>query len=139
MTAHDHHHKLSVEWTGNLGSGTSGFREYSRSHRIFAEGKPDILGTSDPAFSGDPKRWSPEELLWASVSACHKLWYLHFCAVSGVVVSEYVDHCEGRMIIPAGEIGRFTEATLRPRVTIISGDPQEAFELHALSHEKCFI
>lgn len=134
-----HHQKLGIEWTGNQGTGTSGYREYERSHRIFAEGKPDILGTSDPAFRGDPSRWNPEELILASISACHKLWYLHFCAVSGVVVSEYVDHCEGSMIIPEGEVGRMQEVILRPKVTITKGDRDTALELHHDAHEKCFI
>lgn len=133
------HQKLGIEWTGNLGTGTSGFREYARLYRIFAEGKPDIPGTSDPAFSGDPTRWNPEELVLAAISACHKLWYLHFCAVSGVVVTEYVDHCEGTMRIRDGENGKIELVVLRPRVTIIRGDPEAARELHDLSHEKCFI
>jgi organic hydroperoxide reductase OsmC/OhrA len=134
-----HHQTLSVEWTGNNGGGTSGYRDYERSHSIRAEGKLDILGSSDPAFRGDPSRWNPEELIVASISACHKLWYLHFCAVSGVVVSEYVDHCSGSMIIPEGGVGRMQEATLRPSVTIIKGDQQKALDLHKDAHEQCFI
>ena len=77
----EHRYLVRVEWTGNTGSGTSDYKSYSRNHLIQAEGKPDIPGSSDPAFRGDRTRWNPEDLLVGSLSACHKLWYLHLCAV----------------------------------------------------------
>ncbi len=139
MVEHNHHYTVKVTWTGNRGAGTSGYREYDRDHVISAEGKPDIVGSSDPAFRGDPKRWNPEELLLASISACHKLWYLHFCAVSGVVVSDYVDEPEATMVLKKDGAGNFTEAVLKPVITLAKGDPQTARELHAEAHDKCFI
>ncbi len=140
MAGHPHHYAVTVTWTGNQGTGTSGYRAYGRDHVISAEGKPDIAGSSDSAFRGDPARWNPEDLLVAAISACHKLWYLHFCAVSGVVVIEYEDHADGVMVMDAEGSGRFTEVTLRPRVTIKPGsEPGAAMELHEDAHEKCFI
>ncbi len=92
------------------------------------------------AFRGDPARWNPEDLFLASLSACHKLWYLHFCAVSGVIVTHYEDHAEGVMEIDAEGTGRFTDVLLKPRVTIKAVTyPDIAAELHAEAHEKCFI
>lgn len=128
-----------MEWTGNRGTGTSGYRDYGRDHIISSEGKTDIAGSSDPAFRGDPSRWNPEELLLASVSACHKLWYLHFCAVSGVVVTDYVDRPEGIMVVADHGGGEFTEVVLKPVVTISKGDVDTAQKLHHDAHEKCFI
>lgn len=139
MAEHDHHYAVKVTWAGNRGTGTSGYREYDRDHMISAQGKPDIAGSSDPAFRGDSKRWNPEELLLASISACHKLWYLHFCAVSGVVVSDYVDEPQATMVLKKDGAGHFTEAVLKPVVTLAKGDPQTARELHGDAHEKCFI
>ena len=81
-----HTYNVTVEWTGNEGQGTSEYRAYSRNHLISADGKPSVDGSSDPSFRGDAARWNPEELLVASVSACHKLWYLHLCSDNGVVV-----------------------------------------------------
>jgi len=87
-----HRYAVVVKWTGNTGTGTSGYRNYERRHEILAEGrKPLIPGSSDPAFRGDPTRWNPEELLVASLSACHKLWYLHLCAAAGIIVLAYID------------------------------------------------
>jgi organic hydroperoxide reductase OsmC/OhrA len=129
-----HHYQVNVAWTGNRGTGTSGYRDYERSHTISAAGKPAIPGSSDPAFRGDAARWNPEELLVASASACHKLWYLHLCADAGIVVTAYVDHAEGTM---NGD--RFERVVLRPHVTISAGDRALALQLHHKAHEECYI
>lgn len=136
-----HHYAVSVKWTGNTGTGTSGYRNYERRHEISAETpKPPIPGSSDPAFRGDPARWNPEELLVAALSACHKLWYLHLCADAGIVVTAYVDHAEGFMEETADGSGRFQRVILRPKVTLLPGsDLAKAQELHRTAHAKCFI
>ena len=121
----EHQYRLGLEWTGNQGSGTSNYRAFSRNHTVSAEHKPDILGSSDPAFRGDLSRWTPEDLLVAAVAQCHMLWYLHLCAVAGVVVTGYRDDPIGVMVEDdeaAGGGGRFVGITLRPTVTV--RDPQ---------------
>ncbi|MCX8999170.1 OsmC family protein [Rhizobiaceae bacterium BDR2-2] len=139
MSEHDHHYAVKLVWTGNRGEGTANYRAYGRDHVVSASGKPDIPGSSDPAFRGDAARWNPEDLLVASLSACHKLWYLHFCAVNGIVVTAYEDDAEGTMVTDADGGGRFTGVTLKPVVTISAGDPEKALALHHDAHEKCFI
>ncbi len=135
----EHHYRVTVRWTGNRGSGTSGYRQYGRDHLIEADDKPPIAGSSDPAFLGDAARWNPEELLLASASACHKLWYLHLCAEAGVTVLDYVDEAQGTML-DGPEAGRFTDIVLRPRVTIRAGDdPALAVRLHHVAHARCYI
>ena len=142
MTPKEHRYTTVVEWTGNTGSGTSGYRAYSRQHEISAPGqpKPLIPGSSDPGFRGDAARWNPEELLVASLSACHKLWYLHLCADAGLVITSYVDRAEGVMIEEADGGGHFGRVTLRPVVTFAAGaDLDRARQLHHEAHRKCFI
>lgn len=139
MAGHHHEYRVIVTWTGNRGTGTSGYRDYARDHAISCDGKPDIPGSADPAFRGDAERWNPEDLLLASISACHKLWYLHVCAVNGVVVTAYEDHAAGTMVTDETGAGRFTDVVLRPRVTIAAGDAERAEQLHEDAHEKCFI
>lgn len=135
-----HTYKTTVTWTGNRGEGTLTYRSYARDHTIEAAGKPAILGSADPTFHGDKTRWNPEELLLGALSACHKMSYLHFCAVFGVVVSDYVDHAEGTMEEDGKDGGRFTEVVLRPRITIRADDDLAlATRLHHTAHEKCFI
>jgi len=140
MADKQHHYAVSVTWTGNQGTGTASYRGYSRDHLIEAEGKPGIEGSSDPAFRGDPARWNPEDLLVASLSACHKLWYLGLCAEAGIVVLAYEDRAEGEMLETPNGAGQFTSVTLRPRVTLAAGtDLDKARSLHHLAHQKCFI
>jgi organic hydroperoxide reductase OsmC/OhrA len=136
-----HHYRISLHWTGNRGTGTSDYRAYGRDHEIAISGKPvAIPGSSDPHFRGDPTRYNPEDLLVASLSACHMLSYLHLCAINEIVVKAYEDKAEGTMVeTPAGG-GRFTNVTLRPLVTISpESDPVKATELHHKAHELCFI
>jgi len=139
MAHTEHPYTVTVQWTGNRGSGTSGYRDYGRDHTIEATGKAAIAGSSDPAFRGDRDRWNPEELLVASASACHKLWYLHLCADAGIAVLAYVDEAQGTMIDSAAQ-GRFKEIVLRPRVRIRAGDNRRlAEQLHHAAHEQCYI
>lgn len=136
----EHIYKTSLVWTGNTGEGTKSYTGYNRAHEISAAGKSVIAGSSDPNFRGDKSRYNPEELLVASLSACHMLWYLHLCAAAKIVVTDYKDDAAGKMIETENGGGRFAEVTLNPRVTIPSeSDANSANELHHKAHELCFI
>ncbi len=98
-----------------------------------------ILGSSDPAFRGDPARWNPELALLGALSQCHMLWYLHLCAEAGVIVTAYTDDAQASML-DTGDSGRFTRAVLRPRVVVRARDMVErAVALHADANRACFI
>ena len=135
-----HIYRTQLNWTGNTGKGTASYRDYERSHELAAEGKTAIAGSSDPAFRGDRAKWNPEELLLASLSACHQLAYLHLCATGGVVVTAYEDRAEGTMQETPEGSGHFVSVILRPKVTIAPGsDSEKAQTLHHRAHELCFI
>ncbi len=136
----NHSYQATIRWTGNRGSGTSSYRDYARDWEWQAEGKDTVRGSADPAFRGDATRHNPEDLLVASLSSCHLLWYLHLCADAGIVVMAYEDEAEGEMATHAGGAGEFVSVTLKPRVTIASGsDAEKAHALHDKAHELCFI
>jgi organic hydroperoxide reductase OsmC/OhrA len=137
----EHRYRIAVDWTGNLGTGTSGYRAYGRNHELLGEGKSaPIPGSSDPHFRGDASRYSPEELLVASLSACHMLWFLHLCADRGIAVTSYRDNAEGFMREHADGSGEFAKVVLRPRVTLAdSSRGAELEELHDQAHDLCFI
>lgn len=139
MNGH-HNYKLTVKWTGNKGTGTSNYKEFERSHSILIDNKIEILGSSDPAFRGDKTKHNPEDLLVASLSSCHMLWYLHLCMEAGVIVTDYIDNATGIMIETSNGGGRFTEVTLNPIVTVTEiSMTEKANEQHKKANELCFI
>ncbi len=136
----DHAYSVTVTWTGNTGTGTASYRGYERAHEIMVEGKPAIRGSSDPAFRGDPHRYNPEEMLVASLSTCHMLWYLHLCSIDGIVVTAYQDVAEGVMTERPDGGGQFAEVVLQPEIVLAPGsDRAKARGLHAAASAKCFI
>lgn len=135
-----HNYKLTVKWTGNKGQGTSSYRSYDRSHTISIANKVDILCSSDPAFGGDKTKYNPEELLVASISACHMLWYLHLCSEAGVVVIDYTDNATGTLQETEDGGGHFTEVILNPNVIVSDKSMvDKANELHQKANKLCFI
>ena len=135
-----HSYTVGLAWTGNEGQGTKTYRGYSRAHTIEVEGKPVLLASSDPAFRGDPSRYNPEELLVASLSSCHMLWYLHLCSIAKISVIAYRDSATGVMEERPDGSGAFTNVTLHPEVTIeAGGDPEIARAVHDKAHRMCFI
>jgi organic hydroperoxide reductase OsmC/OhrA len=136
----EHTYEVNVTWTGNRGQGTRDIRGYDRALTISADGPPDLLGSADPGYLGDPHKWSPELLFVASLSQCHMLWYLGLCARNGVVVSAYVDTPVGTMVTEADHSGRFTEIVLHPVVVVESADQvAKAEALHEDAHKMCFV
>lgn len=140
MSGREHTYRVSVVWTGNTGAGTADYKAYERAHVISAPGKTDIPGSSDKSFRGDAGRWNPEDMLVASASTCHMLWYLHLCAVNDVVVLDYRDEPEGVMIEEANGSGAFSHILLRPQIKLSVGSNEgRARELHHEAHKMCFI
>lgn len=136
----EHLYKVRMTWTGNDGPGTASYKAYRRDHVYSAEGKPEFPGSSDPKFRGDASRYNPEELLVASLSSCHMLWYLHLCAVNNVVVLEYDDNASGVMQENPDGSGQFLHVDLYPRTVISTeSDPKKAAGLHEKVHDLCFI
>lgn len=134
-----HHYELSVTWTGNSGTGTEDYNSYARDHLISGPGKVSIEASSDHAFRGDSSRYNPEELLVASLSACHMLWFLHLCSEANVIVEEYKDKARGIMVESGEGGGRFIEVILYPEVTVRHEPKTSLDELHARANKLCFI
>ncbi|MCT9821586.1 OsmC family protein [Microbacterium sp. W1N] len=136
----EHHYALSAHWTGNRGTGTSGYRDYDRSVTLSVAGKPDVAASSDKPFRGDPAKWNPEDMLLASLSECHLLSYLHACVGAGVVVVSYADEATGTMVEDGRGGGAFREVVLRPRVVVADASMVEAATAaHRQAREWCFI
>ncbi|MFG6474877.1 OsmC family protein [Microbacterium sp. P06] len=136
----EHSYRLRAQWTGDRGTGTSGYRDYDRSVTISIDGKPDLAATADTPFRGDPDKWNPEDLVLASLSECHLLSYLYACVKVGVVVTAYEDDASATLLEDGKGGGAFTEAVLRPRVTVADASMADAAAAaHAQAREWCFI
>ena len=139
--AHTHSYRTTISWTGE----TRDYNSYSREYNVAIPGKPKFKASADPAFKGDPRLYTPEDMLLVSLATCHMLSYLAVCARIGVTVLAYEDDAEATMAIkaqPGEKIGRmrFTDVLLRPKVTLAPGaDFAKAEAAHARAHDECFI
>src|SRR5438105_3942568 len=129
MSEKVHVYASRLIWEGNKGDGTSDYRTYGRQYRIRVSGKPDLVGSADKSFLGDPEKYDPENLFLAALSACHLLSYLALCAKHKISVTSYEDDASGTLSLTPEGGGKFTEVVLRPRVTIASGDADQALRL----------
>ncbi|UCR90127.1 OsmC family protein [Mycetocola spongiae] len=136
----EHNYELALRWDGNRGTGTSGYRDYGRDVRVSVAGKPDLEGSADRPFRGDPQKWNPEDLLLAALAQCHLLSYLHVAVTAGVVVTDYRDVATALMREDGAGGGNFIEAVLHPVVTIERESMREAaLAAHQRANELCFI
>jgi organic hydroperoxide reductase OsmC/OhrA len=98
-----------------------------------------IRGGSPSVFGGEPGRWSPEELMLASVDSCHQSSFISLCRRKDFEFVSYESENEG-LLEHDGEKFRFTKMTLRPRIGVKSEDDIErAKELIHKSHKGCFM
>jgi len=135
-----HEYTTRLEWNGNLGTGTSTYAGYGRDYTVAVHGKPDMRGSADPMFRGNPALNNPEDLFVASISACHMLTYLALCARKGVSVVAYEDNAKGMLVLDADWNGKFQQVILNPVVTIADGEKQSAaIDLHEEAHKACFV
>lgn len=119
---------------------------YSRKHIIQFDGGLEIPASSSPhnvplPYS-DESAADPEELLVASLSNCHMLWFLSLAAKQGFRVDVYEDNVTGTMAKNKNGKLFLAQVILNP-VTRFSGEKipteEELKNLHHKAHEECFI
>ncbi|WP_077487718.1 OsmC family protein [Sinomonas mesophila] len=140
MALAEHRYEATVTWTGNRGSGTSGYRAYGREHDVALPGLPVLPGSADPTFHGNRDRYNPEQLLLSALAQCHMLSFLHVAVNHGVVVVSYEDRAEGTMRLNWDGSGEFIDVLLHPRVGLADESQRGlANRLHEEAHGLCFI
>ena len=134
-------HNAVVEWALKPGEDFLAGR-YSRGHTVGFDGGVTLPASASPSVVRAP--WSveaaadPEEMLVASLSSCHMLWFLDLAKHAGVKVSRYRDAPVGRMgKMPSGRIG-VAECVLRPAVDC-DADAATLADLHHRAHDACNI
>lgn len=137
-------HSATVIWQRGDEDFAAG--KYSRAHEIAFDGGLTVLGSASPSVVKAPysreDAVDPEEMLVASLSTCHMLWFLDFARRAGFVVDAYEDRAEG--VMGKDDRGKIsiTQVKLNPHV-LWGGEkqpqPEEVRELHHKAHEACFI
>lgn len=140
MRSSIYYDQIQLEWTGAGDHGTQDYRSYERRHRLIIPDKNILELSSDPHFRGDGTKLNPEELLIASVSSCHMLWYLHLCADAGIVVKEYSDFPKGRLSLKDDGSGVLDDIELNIHIALTpESDRELALTLHSRANQMCFI
>jgi organic hydroperoxide reductase OsmC/OhrA len=137
-------YRADVDWSLTEGEDFLGGR-YGRGHTLAFEGGHRMPGTASAKVVGN--KWAeagavdPEEMLVASISACHMLTFLHKAREAGFVVTRYRDEAEGVMEKFDGDRMAVTRVTLRPEITYAGPrpGPEERERLHHAAHKECFI
>jgi organic hydroperoxide reductase OsmC/OhrA len=98
-------YKANVTWDG------------ARRGKLAAAGKPDIVVGSPPEFKGEPRWWSPEELLVGSLNTCLLLTFLTLAQARGLTPVSYASEADGLVENREGKY-RVTAVTVRPSVAV---------------------
>jgi organic hydroperoxide reductase OsmC/OhrA len=136
-------HRATVEWRAAGGAFTE--NRYSRVHTLCFDGGARVPASASPQVvpepMSDPAGIDPEEMLIASASSCHMLWFLDLARQAALDVGAYRDEASG--VLGRGPDGRLaiTRIVLRPEIEF-AGEPPDAetlARLHHDAHERCFI
>lgn len=138
------HYRATIDWALQDGEDFLNGR-YMRGHSVLFEPGPRVRGTASPQVVGN--KWAeegavdPEQMLVASISACHMLSFLHIARLAGYVVTRYRDDAEGLMEQNAEGRIAVTRVALRPAIDWDGRVPDKAEldHLHHQAHEACFI
>lgn len=140
-----HEYRASLTWQRQAGE-TFTDNRYSRRHVLRFDGGAEWAGSSSPNVVrlpwSDPTAVDPEEMLVASLSSCHMLWFLSLAASDGWCIDAYADDAIG--VMAHDERGRMamTLVTLRPAVSVAGATVPNWVQLaglHHRAHEACFI
>jgi organic hydroperoxide reductase OsmC/OhrA len=137
-------HTAKVTWSRGQDVFSDG--KYNRVHTISFDGGASMVGSPAPSVVrpplSNPEGVDPEEMLVASASACHMLFFLDFARKAGHVVDSYLDEAEGRM--DTDDRGRIAivEIVLKPQISFSGDNTPDAAGIaliHHKAHEACFI
>lgn len=138
------HYRANVDWALKEGEDFPNGR-YGRGHTVSFEPGPRVRGTASAQVVGN--KWAeegavdPEQMLVASISACHMLSFLHVARLAGFVATRYRDEAVGLMEQNAEGRIAVTRVALRPQIAWEDPgpDPAQLDHLHHQAHEACFI
>ncbi len=133
-------HKATTTWK-NDGSEFS-YKTYTRSHTWTFENGHTVQASAAVDYFGTPDRVDPEQAFVASLSSCHMLTFLAFCALGKKEIVSYTDEATGTL--GKNENGKMviTQVLLRPIIQWAEGTTitkEELEALHEKAHQECFL
>jgi organic hydroperoxide reductase OsmC/OhrA len=124
---HPHFFKNSAHWTGG------------QTWTIDSEIAPTIPGGPPIDFGGALDRWTPEDLMLASVNTCHISTFIFLAMRKGFEFVSMESSIEGSLE-NEGKGYIYTTMTLRPKVVVKSeADIETARAYLEKAHEACFM
>ena len=119
------------------------YKTYSRAHAWDFGNGHTVQASAAADFLGDPSLVDPEQAYVASLSSCHMLTFLAFCALQKLTVDSYTDKAVGHLEKdPASGKPVITRVELNPEIQFAPGievDRAKLEELHHKAHEECFL
>ena len=133
-------HQATITWKSD--GSDFGYKTYSRSHTWTFENGHTVQASAAVDYLGTPDRVDPEQAFVASLSSCHMLTFLAFCALGKKEVLSYTDQATGTL--GKGKNGKMviTQVLLRPEIEWAEGarpTREELEELHEKAHHECFL
>lgn len=101
--------------------------------------KPELQISTPAEFKGDPRLWSPEELVVSAVEACLMSTFLALAEARHLPVAFYSSTAEGWLERVDG-VFQITRIIVRPTVVLRPGYPaEETFVMLRRAREQCMI
>jgi peroxiredoxin-like protein len=121
-------YETEIEWKGERTGSLSG------------ADLPSIGIGAPPEFNGGKGRWSPEQLLVASVNSCYLLTLLAIAENSKIPLVSFVSSAKGKLERVEGAGYQVTEITIKPKIVVASAkDIERVTRIIEKAKQNCFV
>lgn len=101
---------------------------------------PSIAVGAPPEFNGQKGRWSPEQLLVASVNSCYMLTLLAIAENSKIPLVSVISSAKGKLEKVEGAGYQLTEITMKPKIVVASAkDIERVSRIIDKAKQNCFV
>ena len=101
---------------------------------------PSIGVGAPPEFNGHKGRWSPEQLLVASVNSCYMLTLLAIAENSKIPLVSFVSSAKGKLERVEGAGYQVTEITIKPKIVVATAkDIERVSRIIEKAKHNCFV
>lgn len=132
-----HEYEIGLSWIGDVNL-EKNYR-YNKTYELSFKNKPNMVGSADPMFHGNPNLYNPEEMLLSALASCHMMSFFYLCGKEKIKINSYQDKPIGKLKTNPNGSGQFEEVTLHP---IIKTDDKNLKKIEGLfiqANDYCFI